>query len=122
MELLLNLVWGLIVATAAVRFAIWRPGQPARRKFVVALATVCVLAILFPIISVTDDLRRSPAVFEETRTAAIGLASAVAIPVAVAVFACRLRPIRAITDEPVHLVLDGVTTVLSVRPPPVFVR
>jgi|SRR5579872_2725985 len=122
MELLLNLVWGVIVAAAAVRFATWSAGKPARTKIIVALATVCVLAILFPIISVTDDLHDSPALFEESRTAKVGFVVVLAILVAVATVVFRLRLIRAVADAPVHRVLHGVRIAIAIRPPPVFVR
>ena len=56
MELVLNLVWGLL---AALMFCLWmrfapRTGKDRRMQFV-ALAVL--LLILFPVISVTDDLQ-----------------------------------------------------------------
>jgi len=137
MELFLNLVWCAIVAGAAARFAVWSVARPARQKYAVALATICVLALLFPIISVTDDLRNDPAVFEETsavRKMGI-LASAhmdagpmsvvVALAVIIASAGCPSSPaprIREVAKEPRARLLDGVFTAAFVRPPPVFVR
>ena len=48
MELFLNLLWLLIAAAALV-------GAP-RRSGHILLALVCALALLFPIVSVSDDL------------------------------------------------------------------
>ena len=48
MELFLNLVW-LAISSTALIFA-------PRRSMPVTLALVCILAILFPIVSVSDDL------------------------------------------------------------------
>ncbi|HEY6893847.1 MAG TPA: hypothetical protein VI258_06750 [Rhodanobacteraceae bacterium] len=112
MELLLNLVWCLLVAAAAVRFAM------SERRVAVALATLCILALLFPIISVTDDLHSSPMLFEAPR----GFFSVLAIVVAVVAITFALALIRAVASQRVHRVLDGVSAVISVRPPPVFVR
>jgi uncharacterized membrane protein len=111
MELLLNLVWCLIVAAAAVRFAM------SERRVAVALATLCILALLFPIISVTDDLHSSPALVEAPR----GFFTVLAIVVAVVAIAFSLQLIRSVANQAVHHVLDGVSTVVCVRPPPVFV-
>jgi hypothetical protein len=136
MELFLNLVWCSIVAAAAIRFGVWSVGRPARHRYLVALATICVLALLFPIISVTDDLRDDPAVFEETSAVRkMGvIASAhmndgpigvvVALAAILAVLICALLPprSRAVGGAPALRVLDGVFSAASVRPPPVFVR
>jgi hypothetical protein len=70
MELFLNLVWCAIAAAAAMRFFVWsrfseRVHSPFRRR-AIAVATVCIVALLFPIISVTDDLASDSAIVEET--------------------------------------------------------
>jgi hypothetical protein len=136
MELFLNLVWCAIVAAAAIRFGLWSAKQPSRRRYIVALATICVLALLFPIISVTDDLRNDPAVFEETSAVRkMGIVTSAhmndgplgvvvvlaAILAAILCGLCLLRS-RAVDDPPPLRVLDGVFAVAFVRPPPVFVR
>jgi hypothetical protein len=65
-ELTLNIVWAGIAATLLLFWA-WHPAgtQPARpdawRKATALLALLCVICILFPIISMTDDLNASPA-------------------------------------------------------------
>jgi hypothetical protein len=57
MELFLNAVWVLLAVTALTRLG--------RRSLAATLATVCVLALLFPIISITDDLHATAAAVEE---------------------------------------------------------
>ena len=136
MELFLNLVWCAIVAGAAIRFGRWSVGRPARHRFLVALATICVLALLFPIISVTDDLRDDPAVFEETSavrkmgviTSAhmndgpLGVVVTLTAILAAVLCSLCLPRSRAVDEPPALRILDGVFAVPFVRPPPVFVR
>jgi hypothetical protein len=62
LELILNIVWATIAATLLLfwsRPRLTRAG--ARRSGVALLALLCVICILFPIISMTDDLNTSPA-------------------------------------------------------------
>src|SRR6266849_4737266 len=66
MELVLNLIWCAVVAAASYRFARWAVGRPAAQRRFVGLATICVLALRFPIISATDDIHLDPAMAEET--------------------------------------------------------
>ena len=61
MELALNLVW-LILALPA--FVIWRRQRASARKSGLVLLG-CLLALLFPIVSVTDDLHPISAEIEE---------------------------------------------------------
>lgn len=68
MELLLNLLWVLLVMPA---FWLWRYSRtaPERRKastFHCLLALGCLLVILFPVISATDDLHAMRAEMEES--------------------------------------------------------
>jgi hypothetical protein len=62
LELILNLVW---VGIAATLLFFWsRPHLTragARRSGIALLALLCVICILFPVISMTDDLNASPA-------------------------------------------------------------
>ena len=65
MELLLNLTWLLLALPA---YWLWQ-GRNATRRFSSAqclLALGCVLVILFPVISATDDLRAMRAEMEES--------------------------------------------------------
>jgi len=60
LELILNLVWAGIATALLV---LWRRFGFAkgRRAAIALLALVCVICILFPIVSMTDDLNASPA-------------------------------------------------------------
>jgi hypothetical protein len=74
MEALLNLLWLMIAVAATARFAITAQRDrddiscPGRRRLA-GTALVCVIALLFPIISVTDDLHEDAALIEETSAA-----------------------------------------------------
>jgi hypothetical protein len=65
-ELTLNIVWAGIAATLLLFWA-GRSSEPrlahldARRTATALLALLCVICILFPIVSMTDDLNASPA-------------------------------------------------------------
>jgi hypothetical protein len=65
MELLLNLAWLLLALPA---YWLWRDRKVSRgfssRQCLLALA--CALAILFPVVSATDDLRAMRAEMEES--------------------------------------------------------
>ena len=68
MELLLNLAWLLLVLPA---YWLWRSARsvPAARKFhslQCLLALACMLVILFPVISATDDLCAMRSEMEES--------------------------------------------------------
>ncbi len=68
MELLLNLAWLLLALPA---YWLWRNSRiaSARRRFTslqCLLALGCMLVILFPVISATDDLRAMRAEMEES--------------------------------------------------------
>lgn len=62
LELILNIVWAVIAATLLFfwsRPCLTRAG--ARRSGFALLALLCVICILFPVVSMTDDLNASPA-------------------------------------------------------------
>ena len=62
MELILNIVWAAIAGSLLITWAAPRLVRvDARRSAVALLALLCVICILFPIISMTDDLNASPA-------------------------------------------------------------
>ena len=66
MELLLNLAWMLLALPA---YWLWRDSRTASRKFRPShslLALACMLVILFPVISATDDLHAMRAEMEES--------------------------------------------------------
>lgn len=62
MELILNIVWAGIAATLLLFWlkpCLTRAG--ARKSGIALLALLCVICILFPVVSMTDDLNASPA-------------------------------------------------------------
>lgn len=93
LELFLNLAWLGIAISALSAFAVWaRSADSGSHRLRVGIAVTCGLALLFPIISVTDDLSTDAAALEvwsSTRRAALIIVSiahaAVAIPVVAAI-------------------------------------
>ena len=70
MELLLNLAWVLLALPA---YWLWRRGAGSRQKRCVTslqclLTLGCVLVLLFPVISASDDLHAMRAEMEESAT------------------------------------------------------
>jgi hypothetical protein len=65
MELLLNLAWLLLALPA---WWLWRGHKPARKfsSLHCLLALGCMLVVLFPVVSATDDLRAMRAEMEES--------------------------------------------------------
>jgi hypothetical protein len=66
MELLLNLAWLLLALPA---YWLWRDSRTVSRKFRPShslLALACMLVVLFPVISATDDLHAMRAEMEES--------------------------------------------------------
>ena len=75
MELLLNLIW---VALAIGSFAIFmrrRIAPQASRSITLYVALACMLLLLFPIISASDDLHPSQALMEDATRRVLHLAS-----------------------------------------------
>lgn len=128
MELFLNLIWTSIAIAASLRFARWSAGQSKRRRRLVGLATLCVIAVLFPIISVTDDLHSDVAMLEEEtgvrRSAASGhihhvVFHVVALPaVAAARSLAQLLLIGSIAAEPLVRHREVASVAAAIRPPP----
>ena len=93
LELFLNLAWLAIAISALTAFAVWARAENSEgHRLQVGIAVLCGLALLFPIISVTDDMSPDTAALEEwtaARRAALIIINiahaAVAIPVASAV-------------------------------------
>ncbi|HKB80378.1 MAG TPA: hypothetical protein VKH35_11750 [Thermoanaerobaculia bacterium] len=100
METLLNLLW-LSIAVAALFTA-------PRRSLRVLLALGCVLAVLFPIVSISDDLNGSQAAYEETVAIVVTAVILLIALVAVAVVE-RTRPRRRVFVP---------LLVTDIRPPP----
>jgi hypothetical protein len=65
MELLLNLIWLLLIVPA---FLLWKSSRQAEgmpRASLRFLALACVLALLFPVVSATDDMQAMRPEIEE---------------------------------------------------------
>ncbi len=60
-ELILNGLW---IAVAIAAFAILLPRAVSHRKHYAVAALLCTVALLFPVISVSDDLSADRATFE----------------------------------------------------------
>lgn len=128
MELLLNLVWLAVAIAALAKLGVWASGETDRRRIrVAAVATACVIVLLFPIISITDDLEASTAVVEESATVRRVVAAAVlhAIPIlattlALGLFAAALTFLGFMTEESLALLTSPTAPVLSLRGPPSF--
>jgi hypothetical protein len=127
MELTLNLVWLLLALGAFARCAAWASGEPDRKRVVsVALATVCAVALLFPIISITDDLQESVALVEETAALRrIAVAAAVhCAPVLATLFSLasllvpRLLTFAFTSEEVFSLPSSPAASVPALRGPP----
>jgi len=110
MELLLNALW---LAVALTAFALCARGGRDRRIIV----TACIVALLFPIISITDDLAASVAAVEETVAACRVMAAAAHVIVAVAltVVAFVVEPAFALPAAP-------ALTAHALRGPPLACR
>ena len=70
MELLFNLVWIAISATALFAWASWRQrssSETAPGMWLGVGVVVCLLALLFPVISISDDLSQVPGLAETNR-------------------------------------------------------
>jgi uncharacterized membrane protein len=74
LESALNLVWAAL-AIGAFAIVIPRSAADGRKLLPVAIALVCTLLLLFPIISITDDLTSSGTVAEEWNNASRRIAA-----------------------------------------------
>ena len=120
-ELFLNLVWLVIAAGAAAALVLAR-----ERRWIAITATICLVVLLFPIISITDDLASDPAVVEETtavrRGTHIGNIDAlhvIAIVIVVTAFVPALRSSSFVFASIAPRLHDGHVRVLPLRGPPV---
>ncbi|HEV3036764.1 MAG TPA: hypothetical protein VHA33_03160 [Candidatus Angelobacter sp.] len=68
MELALNLIWlGISCTLLVLGIPLIRRKGIVHSRWVVIMALVCVLCLLFPVISMTDDLHNTPAVVENKK-------------------------------------------------------
>ena len=102
MELFLNAVWLVLAVTALTRLR--------RRPLAAALATICALALLFPIISITDDLHATAAAVEE-------MAKPLAVTTAVFAITVTLTLLGITYEKPASAISVPVWRGLSARAP-----
>jgi hypothetical protein len=79
-ELTLNLAW-LSISAILLLFCNWRArlSGTQRDRRLILLSLLCVAGLLFPVISMTDDLNSSPALPEASKLKRIGLSTQVAV-------------------------------------------
>jgi uncharacterized membrane protein YhaH (DUF805 family) len=104
-ELLLNVLWVAVAAFAVARLALAR-----ERRWIAVAATLCIVALLFPIISVTDDFAH-----DATLTEAKQLAAALdVVPQQTLVFTVVLLVVTVIAAA----ARPGFATTIALRGPP----
>ena len=113
MEGILNLGWLMIAVASVIRLCQWARGEADHRRVaIVAVATVCLLAVLFPIVSVSDDLQETVAALEDH-------VAVYAVPPPVALgFIADLRPVVAL----IGFATEMTVTIVSYAGEPLFVR
>ncbi len=114
MELFLNLCW---IALLLPAYTLWRqrvlPNRAARTSLVFSCALGCVLVLLFPVISASDDLHSTGQVMEESKRALRhGNPGNGAPPVAGFLYAALVSP------APVTLALDRAGNIFLFSPLP----
>jgi hypothetical protein len=126
MELLLNLAWLALAIAAFARLGWWASGETDRgRILVVALSTLCLVVLLFPIISITDDLQATDAVLEETvavrrvaAAAALHAMPMLAAAIVVSVPAVSLSFLGFVTSKSFALPSAPALVTVALRGPP----
>jgi hypothetical protein len=128
MELLLNLVWLLVTLVCSIgllRRARRNPDSP--HLWVLVTAFVCIMVLLFPVISMTDDLHAELYTAEESgkrRVAAVQVQQLVAFVHVLAAWLLlallALADLSWVTrsDESVPQPIDGTRSACFIRPPP----
>jgi hypothetical protein len=130
MELFLNLVWLTLSAFLIWGYIVFVPAPLKNRKATAIVALVLLILVLFPVISMTDDLAAisNPAEFDHfirRDKTPLYLYSSVAtlaiVPLLIGIFAIA---VARTFGEKVRLyslpsaLLDGAVRALGVRPPP----
>ncbi len=129
LELLLNIVWLVVAVGLGIglsfhhRVRIHKP-----TAFVVALAIVCIIFLLFPAISLSDDLHPVTYAIEDSARRFVSivlLVQSLAIPVAALFslvhFDVPLQPLPLWfrSEAPQQRALDGYSSPVSGRAPPI---
>jgi hypothetical protein len=128
LELALNLVW-LVVSLALLTLGARQVSLAAadRRRTIAAIALVCLVCLLFPVISATDDLHDSgPALLETNKLKLLAPSSTAALTVLPWLALRppqenRLASLSRPEDAPLPL-LEVLPFHLHHRPPPVRSR
>lgn len=124
LELFLNVAWLAIVIAAFAAYANWSRRAKAASRLRVGIAITCGLALLFPIISVSDDLLPNVAALEEwTAARRANLIAIVAIIVpfvdAAALLAHHVTShVARVTAGVTPIPLDSFARASSLRAPP----
>lgn len=124
MEAVLNVIWLLIACGTFAAYA-----ASPRKVRGGALALFCVMALLFPIISATDDMTTDATILEEwsalrrpTILSLLQIALTLAILViAIVIVAPIVSPTAVAVARPAPL-LDGFGRILPLRGPPSLLR
>ncbi len=127
MEIALNLAW--LTISAALLIALGVPAARAnkdRSRLTAAIALVCLICLLFPVISMTDDLNCSGPALVETnklkRLAASGPAILISVSLPAAPINVERRWVSAeLTAALLPPLSDAFAFKLSRRPPPLQV-
>ncbi len=128
MELLLNIVWLVIAMGLAIGLSLHhriRTNKPS--TFVVVVAIACTILLLFPAISLSDDLHSVTDAMEDSARKCVSIGSLVqppAVPVAALYaqihFEVALQPLpfwlRSVTPQ--QCMLDGYSSPICGRAPP----
>lgn len=118
------MIWlGVSCALLVLGIPLIRNQGVARTQLIGAMALVCVLCLLFPIISMTDDLHNAPAVVENKKLKKMVVA-AHALAALISSFPVQApRPVAVAArdrENPGLSVATMFTLDLNRRPPPAF--
>ncbi len=124
LELALNFAWlSISCALLVLGIPLIRKQGIARSRLVAFMALVCVLCLLFPVISMTDDLHNTPAVVENKKLKKLVIAANTLVAV-LSRFSFQVSKPVAIAakdlENPAFPVQAMFTLDLSRRPPPAF--
>ena len=131
MELLLNLAWLLVALVCAVGLLHRAPRNLHSTKFwVLATAMLCVVVLLFPVISMTDDLHAEVFMAEENGKRRVNALQvdhqfsnlqAVAVQLVTPVLSLSRSSWPPAREAAVPRMLEGIRPDWSNRPPPLAI-
>ncbi|HJX85132.1 MAG TPA: hypothetical protein VJ723_12385 [Candidatus Angelobacter sp.] len=122
MELILNLVWlGVCICLLIVSGPLLKKPAAGQARGVTVVALVCLMCLLFPAISITDDLQDNPALVEVTKLKKLACAGPAVMAMLPLIALHVPQPAIWATHSLDELSLPQLrlfTTDLSRRPPP----